>query len=71
MRISEIFGVPWSTARCEIPGRTPRQPLSSLCRLYSMYTLSSQNSIRAAQFRVVLEGLRAHGQACLLKGSLD
>ena len=48
-----------------------RPPLSSLCRLYSMRRLGSQNPIRAAPFRVVPQGFGAHCQARLLKGSFE
>jgi hypothetical protein len=36
-----------------------------------MYSLRSQNPIRAAPFRVIPESLHAHSQARLLKGSFD
>ncbi len=47
------------------------QPLSSLCRLYSMRRLDSQSPIRATQLRVVPQSLDAHCQAGLLKGSFE
>jgi hypothetical protein len=76
-RVSDILRVELRGGNVPMDHWTPSasqpvaQQLSSLCRLYSMRSLGSQNSIRAAPFCVVPQSLGAHREARLLKGSFE
>ena len=64
-----LLGVPQADAIGQSPPALWQ--LSSLCRLYSMCSLCSQNPICATPFRVIPESFGAHYQASLLKSSFE